>query len=200
MPVQHVLQGNEEGAREGDAVDRPAARGREARRAGAELVRWIEGVVADLDPVEVGAVDLTVMTGNVAQVFVTDGDWTSTIRSCGDMLRPGGHLVFETRDPAQRAWEGWSGDGLRSVDEVDGVGTVESWIDVTSVDLPLVTFDSWFRFVDSGETVRSTSTLRFRELSEIEETLGGAGFEVVEVRDAPDRPGREFVVIARRVG
>jgi hypothetical protein len=40
--------------------------------------------------------------------------------------------------------------------------------------------------------------LRFRTLGEIERSLQTAGFTVDEVRDAPDRPGREFVVLASR--
>ncbi len=32
------------------------------------------------------------------------------------------------------------------------------------------------------------------------ESLRAAGFEVDEVRGAPDRPGREFVFVARRAG
>jgi len=46
--------------------------------------------------------------------------------------------------------------------------------------------------------LESMSTLRFRELAEIEESLIRAGYEVMEVRDAPDRPGREFVFVCRR--
>lgn len=172
------------------------------RKRGAEHVRWIVGTADDAVEASrpVREVDLVLMTGNVAQVFLTVEDWSSTLRACGAMLRPGGHLVFETRDPARRAWEEWSGDGLRSVDDVDGVGTVESWIEVTSVDLPFVTFDAWFHLVERGETLCSTSTLRFRDRTELEDGVAAAGFEVAEVRDAPDRPGREFVVVARRVG
>ncbi len=31
----------------------------------------------------------------------------ATLRAAFDRLRPGGYLVFETRDPARRAWLGW---------------------------------------------------------------------------------------------
>jgi len=44
----------------------------------------------------------------------------------------------------------------------------------------------------------SDSTLRFREREEVEAALVEHGFVVDEVRDAPDRPGREFVFVARR--
>jgi len=44
----------------------------------------------------------------------------------------------------------------------------------------------------------SDSTLRFRERGEVESSLAAHGYVVEEVRDAPDRPGREFVFFARR--
>jgi hypothetical protein len=61
-----------------------------------------------------------------------------------------------------------------------------------------VSFRSTFTFSD-GEVLTSDSTLRFRGRDEVAGSLEAAGFAVAEVRDAPDRPGREFVFIARRV-
>ena len=63
--------------------------------------------------------------------------------------------------------------------------------------LPLVSFRHHFRFVDRGDIVSFDSTLRFRDREEITAALGVNGFTVDEVSDAPDRPGRELVVIAR---
>ena len=37
------------------------------------------------------------MTGNVAQVFITDDDWAQVLHAVRAALRPGGYLVFETR-------------------------------------------------------------------------------------------------------
>ena len=70
------------------------------RKAYANRVRWITGTAAQLKGVDV---DLITMTGNVAQVFVTDEEWMATLRACRDALRPGGRLVFEVRDPAKEA-------------------------------------------------------------------------------------------------
>jgi hypothetical protein len=75
---------------------------------------------------------------------------------------------------------------------------VESWEEVTAVDGPLVTFRSTTAFRRDDLVLESTSTLRFRERHEIEESLRGCGYEVLEVRDAPDRPGREFVFMCTR--
>ena len=53
-------------------------------------------------------------------------------------------------------------------------------------------------FASDGQVLTSDSTLRFRDRDELESTLLANGFAVVEVRDAPDRPGRELVFVARR--
>ena len=67
------------------------------RKPGADRVRWVHGDVRRLPALQV---DLVTMTGNVAQVFVTDADWMTTLQAARRALQPGGALVFETRDPA----------------------------------------------------------------------------------------------------
>lgn len=61
-----------------------------------------------------------------------------------------------------------------------------------------MTFRWTYVFAADGQVLTSDSTLRFRERQEVEADLAAEGFEVVEVRDAPDRPGKEFVFVARR--
>ncbi|TDQ04305.1 class I SAM-dependent methyltransferase [Labedaea rhizosphaerae] len=171
-----------------DAVD-PALASLEVARSkrGAHWVAWHHGDARDLPPV--GA-DLAVMTGNVAQVFLTDEDWASVLRSIRAALRPGGHLVFETRRPEFRAWEQWSADPA----EVTIAGVTQHR-EVTEVRLPLVSFRYTYTFAD-GTVVTSDSTLRFRSRDEVEASLAEQGYRVLDVRQAPDRPGREFVFIA----
>jgi hypothetical protein len=70
---------------------------------------------------------------------------------------------------------------------------VELWVQITDVSPPFVSFESPCHFVTTGETIVSTSTLRFRQPDELHASLAWMGFEVIEVRDAPDRPGEEFV-------
>jgi SAM-dependent methyltransferase len=164
------------------------------RKPGAERVRWIHGDATALPPLKV---DLATMTANVAQAIVDESVWDGTLRGVHDALRPGGHLVFETRDPAYEAWQGWTRDASYDVTEIDGVGPVENWADLTLVELPLVTFRWTFVFPD-GEVLTSDSTLRFRERDEIQAALEAHGYVVDDIRGAPDRPGREFVFFARR--
>ena len=78
------------------------------------------------------------------------------------------------------------------------VGPVESWTELCEAAGDLVTFRSTIVFRRDDLALESRSTLRFRDRADVESSLIAAGFELVEVRDAPDRPGREFVFFARR--
>jgi SAM-dependent methyltransferase len=162
---------------------------------GAGRVRWMRRDAADLPPLQV---DLATMTGNVAQVFLTDAEWDSVLRSAHAAVRPGGRLVFETRDPAAKAWREWNrADSLARAD-VPGTGVVEAWAEVSAVAGDLVSFRSSFVFEADRVTLTSESTLRFRRREEVAGSLLSAGFLLDDLRDAPDRPGRELVFIARR--
>ena len=162
---------------------------------GADSVRWIVGTAADA-PTE--SADLATMTGNVAQVFVTDEAWAATLRDIARALRQGGVLVFETRDPERRAWERWTPELLRARAVMPDGDRVHTWCTLTAVDPPLVSFRFTTVFESDGAELVSDSTLRFRDRPEIESSLDEAGFDVLEVRDAPDRPGLEWVFVARR--
>ncbi len=162
---------------------------------GADRVQWIHGDATVLPPMQV---DLATMTANVAQAIVDQPNWEATLRGVYDALRPGGHLVFETRVPAYRAWEQWNRTASYSSTVIEGVGEVESWVEVTDLNGPLVSFRWTWVFASDGEVLTSDSTLRFRERVEVEAGLVAHGYAVDEVRDAPDRPEREFVFFARR--
>lgn len=163
---------------------------------GAERVTWIHGDASDIPPSL--TVDVVTMTANVAQVFLTDEGWQATLAAIRAALRPGGRLIFEMRDPVRRAWEEWTEELTRSTTDIPGVGRVTEWVQVTDVDGDLVRFESPNTFESDGEVITSRSTLRFRSGATIETTLAASGFVVDEVRDAPDRPGRELVFVARR--
>lgn len=165
-------------------------------RAKADQVSWLSSDASQLPDV---SVDAAVMTGNVAQVFLSDASWNDALASMHEAIRPGGHLVFEVRDPANRGWEPWTKAQSHGVIDTDHSGRVETWVELVEVALPLVTFRWTYRFERNGDELHSTSTLRFRSRIEIEQSLEVAGFRVSDVRDAPDRPNKEFVFIAQRL-
>jgi len=165
------------------------------RKPGADRVRWVHTDAANLPPVQA---DLAVMTGNVAQVFVAEQEWAAALRAAREALRPAGRLVFESRDPARKAWLEWTRDQTYRRVAIAGTGFVQTWIDLTAVEQDLVSFQGTVVFERDGTTATSDSTLRFRSRAELADSLAAAGLAVAEVRDAPDRPGREFVFIAHR--
>ena len=179
------------------AVDPAAASLDVARRKpGGERVRWLPGDATALPPL---AVDAAVMTGNVAQVFVTDDSWLATLRGIRAALRPGGLLAFETRDPAREAWREWTRERSLVTAGVPGTGAVTAWVDLVEVALPIVTFRWTYEFAADGAVLTSESTLRFRSRAEVEASLAATGYAVADVLDAPDRPGRELVFVATAV-
>ena len=106
--------------------------------------------------------------------------------------------MFESRDPAKKAWLEWNRDQTHRRAVVPGAGPVETWTDLTQVRGSLVSFRTTFVFESDGAVLTSDSTLRFRGRGELAGSLAAVGLTVDEVRDAPDRPGREVVFIARR--
>jgi SAM-dependent methyltransferase len=163
---------------------------------GSERVRWIHGDATALPPLQV---DLVTMTANVAQAIVAPDAWQQqTLTRAYEALRPDGYLVFETRDPAARAWQTWNRASSHRVTPIPEVGAVESWVEPVEVNMPLVTFRWNHVFATDGQHLTSDSTLRFRERQEVEADLTAHGYRLQEIRDAPDRPGKEFVFVARR--
>lgn len=162
---------------------------------GGDRVKWIVGDVTHLPPLQV---DVATMTANVAQVFLTEPDWTATLRGVHKALRPGGRLLFETRDPAREAWRSWTRRNSYLRVDIPGVGQVEFWKEVTDVRVPFISFRSTYVFESDGAVLTSDSTLRFREEAQIAGSLHACGFTVESVGDAPDRPGLELVFVAAK--
>ena len=177
------------------AVDPAAASLDVARRKPfADRVRWLAGDATTLPPLQV---DLVTMTANVAQVFLTDWAWEETLRAVRGAMNPRGVLVFEVRDPAREGWREWNRQQSYRRIDVAGVGGVQTWTELVEVRLPLVAFRTTFVFEQDSAVLTSDSTLRFRSRDEIADSLRRADLLVQDVRDAPDRPGRELVFIAR---
>lgn len=165
---------------------------------GADRVQWFVGTMGEVaaDPTHRRRYDLATMTANVAQVFLGDAEWYSTLGAIRACLRPGGHLAFEARRPSDRGWERWTKELTRQVVNIAGEGPVESWVQVTAIEGELISFDSPTIFLADGERIDSTSRLRFRTEEALCESLEHSGFTDVQVRDLPYAPGRGWLIVA----
>ena len=169
------------------------------QKSAASRVHWVEGDASVLGSPDA---DLLVMTGNVAQVFLEDHDWLATLSHIHDALRSGGYLAFESRNPADRAWERWNrADTYEQFDSPNGA--MESWLEVVSVGEDRVHFQGHNVFLSTGETVVVDSELRFRSYAELNRTLTDTGFTVEHVygdwhRGSFQSTSRLMIFVARR--
>lgn len=169
-------------------------------RPGGDKVTWVLGDSAEL---RAASADLIVMTGHVAQVFLDEDYWRTTLRRCLAALRPGGHLAFETRNPARRAWTMWTRDRTTGTYQTADGTTYTSWVQATDVVGPRVTFEAHNVFADTGRDIVSTSVLTFRDRAAIEDALTAAGFDAPAVfgdwdRSATSDGSPELIFVARR--
>lgn len=140
--------------------------------------------------------DMALMTGNVAQVFLTDAEWTSALADTHRALAAGGVFIFEARNPKSHCWEKWDRSNTHKRVVSPSLGLVESWCDVTDVSLPFVSFQWSFVFEADGAVLTSQSTIRFRTRGETETSLRDAGFKMLDVREPISRFGEALVYIA----
>jgi SAM-dependent methyltransferase len=144
------------------------------RKPGAEAVHWIAGAV---EAVPSRAFEAVLMTNHVAQSFVSDEQWLSTLRVLRRALVAGGRLIFDSRNPEARPWDVWNpADSRRPVVLPDG-DVVNTWITVDAVKGSTVDVTRHYVFTHSDE-LRSSTTLRFRSESELRTTVEAAGFDV----------------------
>jgi SAM-dependent methyltransferase len=166
---------------------------------GGEQVRWIHGDATTLAP---AVADLAIMTGHVAQFFVTDEGWRAALSGLHGAVRAGGLLAFESRNPDARAWESWTRTAVRTCTDPT-VGRIETWTDVTDERDGIVSYLNHYVVTGSGEDLVSAAQLRFRSRAELTDTLAEAGFTVEHVYGDWDRRpvsphAPELIFVARR--
>ncbi len=161
-----------------------------------DRVRWING-----DAAQAGtpAADLAIMTGHVAQFFLTDEDWSANLAAIHDALGPGGTLAFESRDPLARVGAMEAQRTRSSVDD-PRAGRIETWTEVDDASGGIVSYTNHYLF-ETGADLVSKARLRFRTRTELTHSLAGAGFSVDDVygdwnRGPVTKTTDELIVVA----
>mgnify|MGYP001940255713 FL=1 len=180
-------------------IDPAEAMLRTARvRPGGEAVQWRRGTSS---LIRAGEADLVVMTGNVAMHLI-GADWPAALRHIAAGLVAGGRLVFETRNPAWRAWEHWNQEPTRRETPLGPV--MESETATPPDEHGVVRMRTRTEFHADGAVTEVEQHLQFRSEQQVRADLAAAGLAVERIssdwRRRPFDAGthRLMVVEARR--
>jgi SAM-dependent methyltransferase len=163
----------------------------------------VEWVLGDLHSrTWYGEFDLVTMTGHAFQTLVGDEELRTGLRAVRTALADDGRFVFETRNPAARAWESWTPDRVHEAADADGT-VAWMWHEVVHpVVGDRVTFTSTFEGVRWDRPQVTTSTLRFLDQPALESFLAEAGLVVEEQygdwgRGPVTQASPELITVAR---
>ncbi|MER5790992.1 class I SAM-dependent methyltransferase [Streptomyces sp. NPDC001980] len=147
--------------------------------------------------------DLVVMTGHAFQELLGDEELRAVLTAVRTALSPTGRFVFETRNPAARAWETWTPDRVHHVVDPDG-RQVRVWHEVDGSPVgDRVTFTETYEGAPWPQPQVCRSTLRFLGPDALADFLNGAGLEVVEqygdwARGPVTSGSPEIITVARQ--
>ncbi|KUN02313.1 methyltransferase [Streptomyces yokosukanensis] len=151
-----------------------------------------------------GEFDLAVMTGHAFQELVGDEEIRSCLRAVRAALGTGGRFVFETRNPAARAWERWTPERVHEITAADGT-PVRVWHEVQGNGLRGGRVRFTETYVGEHWPVPRVchSVLRFLAPEALSNLLAESGLTVVEQygdwRRTPLTPtSPEIISVARR--
>jgi len=172
------------------------------RSAGLDI-EWIHGPA---DDVATGVADLVVMMGHVAQYFLDDAAWSNVLGQVHRILRPGGRLAFQTRNPAIPWEEQWSESRTAATMPHPDGGEFTSWVEVVEKSGPVDSYTLTHHghtILPGGLHLIAAESLRFRSAAEIVGSLETAGFSLEQTWGGWDRSPftsrtSEMIVIARR--
>lgn len=129
--------------------------------------------------------DLIIMTGHAFQVLLEDDDVRGTFSTMRAHIKPGGKIVFESRNPKID----WSKEWNYEMNIELSYGSVRESRQFKAMNNDLMTFELHYQFPD--ETLVSQSTLRFWHREEIEKHLTASDLYVDTV--VGDWDGKPFV-------
>lgn len=120
--------------------------------------------------------DLIYMTGHAFQALLTDDDVLALLTAAARHLRPGGRLIFETRNPQRRAWLSWTPEKSRTIVQTPEQGRVEEYFDTSRISAAgVVDIAHYYRFLDDGRELMGRSRIRFIAQAHVADLIVRAG-------------------------
>jgi SAM-dependent methyltransferase len=147
------------------------------QREGGDRVRWVE---ASAQTVQLGQTfDLVLLTGHAFQVFLTDEDALAVLVIIARHLAPGGHFVFDSRNPARRQWREWVPEQSERIVAHPVHGDVRAWNDVTFDETTAIaTYQTFYDIAAIGRTISADAKIRFIDAARLAGLLDAAGLKV----------------------
>jgi SAM-dependent methyltransferase len=125
--------------------------------------------------------DMTIMTGHVAQFFLEDAEWNAALRAIRAATKPGGCLVFESRNPQVKPFTTWPYSANHETIADTPLGPVEWWCEKLVYADGYATYELHYLFDKTGKEIISANKLRFRTYEALRASLEDAGFIVEQV-------------------
>jgi SAM-dependent methyltransferase len=144
---------------------------------GAEHVSWIDGGYERLAGLQA---DMLLMTSHVAQFFLEDAEWDAMLKAARAALEPGGHIMFDSRNPLAKPWETWRRDAVEQQVATEGTD-VRMWPQLQEVKGRRVVYELHYLFGKSQDELISVNELVFRSRDDLGRSLADSGFAVKEI-------------------
>jgi ubiquinone/menaquinone biosynthesis C-methylase UbiE len=150
-----------------------------ARRPGGERAPWIQG---DARNIRLNRqFDLVVLTGHAFQVFLTDEDRASVLRTIASHLKPEGRFVFDSRNPEAEEWKNWTPAKSKRHIEHPMLGRVLAWNDVShDAATGIVTYGTYYKIVANDRLYSSQSEIAFPSQEQLSSLISEADLAVQE--------------------
>lgn len=142
----------------------------------------ITWMIGDCTNLQTNASDAVIMTANVAQVFLTEDSWRNVVSDAYRALKPGGHFIFDTRNPLAKVWEQWEEDDTPDIamDLLSG-DPLEVWTEYDGFIEDVFTFYETVKNARTNEViVHEKMQLKFRTQEEIHKSLKQTGFSQIK--------------------
>ena len=145
-------------------------------RPGGDRVTWVEG---DARRIRLGrSFDLVVMTGHAFQCLLSEADQRACCETIAAHLAPDGRFIFDSRNPAARAWESWTPARANWQVAHPEMGRVKAWNDHRfDEDTGIVTYETHYQAPD-GRHFQAEARIRFTRREQIAARLAVAGLQV----------------------